>query len=82
MPGYGRSYQEEKSYTLKLTAAILGVLCALLLVLTGGLAFTQTRDPEKVEVSVSEDFQDNSETYYEDMNPVPYSSYVAAGNQS
>lgn len=78
MPGYS---QREGSYTSFLAAAILGVLCALLLVLTAAFAISEKGVPQNVEVSVSdEEFQDNLETYYNDMEPVPYSSYVAAGN--
>ena len=83
MPGYSNNSRDEKSYTYKLTAAVLGVLCALFLVLIGVFLFSQIRVPKSLELTVDdEEFLDNAETYYEDMAPVPYSSYVAAGNQS
>ena len=83
MSGYSKYSRRDRSYTYKLTAAVLGVFCALLLVLIGGIVFTQISTAENLEVTVSdEEFQDNLDSYYENMNPVPYSSYVAARNQS
>lgn len=83
MSGYSKINRRDKSSTYKLTAAILGVLCALFFVTIGVFSFSEMRTPESLDCSVSDkDFQDNVETYYEDMTPVPYSSYIAAGNQS
>ena len=75
-------YVTQKSQkTWQLTAAILGVVCALFLVLIGFFVLSEKKIGQHAEVTVSDEkFTDNLETYYDNMEPVPYSSYVAAGS--
>lgn len=82
MGHYSRNTDGRDVHTFSLAAGILGVICALLLVLTVAVALSEAYVPQNASVEVSDErFQDNLETYYDDIEPVPYSSYVAAGNR-